>query len=202
MFRKLTIATAVLASGIAVAAPGADAAVNKCKARGTTTLAMSGQSRAYDQNGTVFACLKRTGERRALEGVIAGTDVVKVAGKFVAYSSAPEAGDGARSQVNVERIADGASPEFLPSDTGGQVANIALKPNGAAAWAVTPLDDPAMSYVQGTDRSNHTPDLLSDDQTGVDTASLTSAPGARVSWTYTNGTTGQADLFTGPAELF
>lgn len=200
MIRKLAL-TAVLATGLA-AAPGADAAVNKCKVRGSTTLAQSGASRAYAQGGTVTACLKKTGQRRMLEGVVAGTDVVKVAGQFVAFSSASMDDATLRSVVNVQRIVDGASPEFLPNDTNGQVGGIALKNNGAAAWAVTPLDDPAMAYVQGTDRSNHTPDLLSDSEQGVDPSSLTSVPGTDVTWRYADGTTGSASLFTGPAEVF
>ena len=194
MFRKLTITALIATAGLSAVAPSADAAPkNRCKLPGTTTLAMSGQGRVFDQNGTVTACLKKTGQRIVLEGATPG-EAVATAGKFAAF--------GTGSVVNVQRITDGAIPSELPHDTGGEIGKIVVKPNGAAAWAVTPLDDPEASYVQGNERSNHTPQLFSDSELGgVDVTSLTSVPGTGITWLHADGTTGSANLFAGPAEL-
>lgn len=201
MFRKLAL-TAALVTGLA-AAPGADAA-SKCRTPDSKTLAASPHSRAYSVNGgsTVIVCLKKTGQRRTLDAAGRDINTVEVAGGYVAYSTASPDSEALWPIVNVERIVDGASSEFLPFDTGGQVMMIVVKPNGAAAWTVTPPDDSEMSYVQGTDRSNHTPSLLSDSEQGVNAVSLNVLPGANVSWLYADGTTDSASLFTGPAEVF
>ena len=50
-------------------------------------------------------------------------------------------------------------------------------------------------YVQGTDRRNHSPDLLSDDTRAVVPGSLVSARGHRITWRYTTGPAGKADLY-------
>jgi hypothetical protein len=171
----------------------------------STTLTKSGYARVYAKNDAAIVCVKKTGKRFELAGAQPTEDVFTLGGKFVGFSSlSPEFDETtAHTMVNVVHITDGRIPEFLPTDTGGQVGAIVVKPNGAAAWAVTPLDDPEMAYVQGTDRQNHSPDLLSDTELGgIDTSSLTSGPAGHIEWTYADGTSGEADLFEEPADLF
>jgi hypothetical protein len=56
--------------------------------------------------------------------------------------------------------------------------------------------------VSGTDVKGHSPDLLSDDTRTVDTTSLASGPGGEITWSYTDGATGSAELFTEAADRF
>jgi hypothetical protein len=199
-----SLATVAFIAGVFGATPAAHAATNKCKLKGSTTLAANGYARAFAKNGTATVCVKKTGRRLQLQGADPSQDVFTLGGKFIGFSSAPTDGETTeRTMVNVVHISDGRIPQFLPDDTGGHVDAIVVKPNGAAAWAISPLDDPDMAYVQGTDRANHSPDLLSDsDLGGVDTSTLASGAGGHIAWTYTDGTSGDADLFTEPANLF
>ena len=50
-------------------------------------------------------------------------------------------------------------------------------------------------YVQGMERRNHAPNLLSDDTKDVRGSSLQSLAGRTISWHYADGSSDTADLF-------
>jgi hypothetical protein len=93
-------------------------------------------------------------------------------------------------------IPDHAVPSGFPFDTGDHVDRIVVKGDAASAWAATP--QPAGSgntYVEGTDRRNHSPDQFSDDTKDVVGSSLRSLRGHAITWRYSDGSSGTANVF-------
>ncbi len=184
-----------LAAGVAavgaVAFGSAQAATTHCTSG--TTLAADSYARVYaNVHGNAFVCVKATGKTRRLSG---GTTSGHFAlgGKWVAWTST---GSATNSQVTVMHIPDGLVPSTYPFDTNDNIGKVVVKSDGAAAWAATPSDYPdTMRYVQGTDRSNHPPDQLSDDTKDVKPGTLRSLAGHAIGWHYTDGSTGSANLY-------
>lgn len=196
---RLIPAIVVLASTI-VAAPPAQAARQRCKAKHSTTLASSTKVRIFAQGGFAKVCYKPTGKRFKLDDAFPGDDVFAAGGRFVAFSESDPEDDTIpeHSIVNVFRMPNGGTPKFLPYRTGAHVDDIVVKRNGAVAWTKTAG---AAKTVEGMKSADHAPELLSDSARTVDTTSLVSGAGAKVRWDYTDGTAGSAMLFIGPADL-
>ena len=189
---------AVVGAGAAalLALATADAAPAHCTAG--KTIATDSYARVYgNSNDSVVACIKATGVKRQLGGASASTDHFALAGKWVAWTSSDTSSTNpAHSIVNLMHISDGSIPNQFPFDTNDAVKKVVVKSDGASAWAAKPSDYPnSLRYVQGFDRSNHPPDSLSDDTKDVKPASLTSLPGHAISWKYTDGSSGTANLF-------
>jgi hypothetical protein len=178
-------ALAAVAMTAALAPAQADAAPRKCYGPNTYEVgATNSYARTFEKNGNVFVCVKATGRTTQLQGAAASEHTFAIAGQYVAWSSGSE---GARLRVL-----------YIPTRrttfnwTSDRVEKIALKSNGAVAWAATPDDFP--TYVQGTERRNHSPNMLSDDERSVDSSSLRIS-GGRAAWRYTDGTSGSGRLF-------
>jgi hypothetical protein len=177
----------------AVPLTGAQAAAKHCTQ--FKTLAIDSFARVYGKlNDRAFVCVKSTGSTRRLKGASASGDHFALAGKWVAWTSS--ASSTPHSVVNVMHIPDGAIPAQFPFNTNDNVNKVVVKSDGASAWAATPSDYPnTLRYVQGMDRSNHTPDSLSDDTKDVKPGSLQSPSGHKIRWRYTDGSIGTAKLF-------
>jgi hypothetical protein len=177
----------------ALALGSAQAATTHCA--GGMTLASDSKARVYSvsHSSSVFACLKSNGQRRKLAGASSTASHFALGGTWVAWTSN---GSANQSEVRVMHITNGAIPATFPFDTNDQVDKVLVKSDGAAAWAATPSDYPnTLRYVQGFDRNNHSADQLSDDTKDVRPGTLVSDPGHEISWHYTDGSTGTAQLF-------
>jgi hypothetical protein len=184
-----------LAAVSAIALGSAQAATVHCTTGTGTTVVSNAQVRVYSSatGRSVFACLKSNGHTRHLAGAIAGASHFAVGGAWVAWTAN---GSATQSEVRVMHVTNGAIPSGFPFDTNDTVNKVVVKSDGAAAWAATPSDYPnTLRYVQGTDRSNHSPDQFSDDTKDVKPATLHSDAGHQISWQYTDGSTGTAQLF-------
>jgi hypothetical protein len=187
--RAVINVVAVLA-GLVVGVPLASASQH-CQPKGSTTLASDSYARVYAKTGNAYVCVKSTGATTRLKGASPSSDRFALGGQWVAYSSG-----ATHSVVNVMHIPNRGIPSGFPFDTGDRVNRVVVKPDGAVAWAATP--QPAGSgftYVQGTDRRNHSPDQFSDDTKNVVGSSLRSLAGHAISWRYTDGSTGNTNLF-------
>ncbi len=158
-----------------------------------TTLAADSYARVYASHGHASVCVKSSGLTRRLKGAVFPGDHVALADKWVAWTSN---GSAPHSQVTVMHIPNGAISSQYPFDTNDNVGKVVVKSDGAAAWAATPSDYPnTLRYVQGTDRSNHSPDQFSDDTKDVKPGTLQSLAGHAIGWHYTDGSTGSANLY-------
>jgi hypothetical protein len=187
---RAVVSVVVVVAGFAVGVPLATASQH-CQPKGSRTLASDGYARVYEKNGNAYVCVKSNGATTRLKGASPSSDRFALGGQWVAYSSG-----ATHTVVNVVHIPNHGIPNGFPFDTGDRVNKVVVKPDGAAAWAATP--QPAGSgstYVQGTDRRNHSPDQFSDDTKNVVGSSLTSLAGPAISWRYTDGSTGKANLF-------
>jgi hypothetical protein len=195
------VLVASLAAGLAITGPSAQAA-NKCRFKHTRTLASSRKVRIFAQNGRAKVCYRPSGKRFTLDDTFPGEDAYAVGGRFIGFSISDPEDDSTpeHSIVRVFRMPNGGTPEYLPYRTGAQVDDIVVKRNGAAAWATTHAD--GTTRVTGTRRKGHAPEQLSAAARAVRTTTLTSGSGGRVTWRYTDGTTGSAALYTAPAKLF
>ncbi len=175
----------------AFALGSAQAATTHCTSG--TTLAVDSDARVYaNVHGNAFVCIKGTGKTRRLAGGTSSSHFA-VAGSWVAWTSD---GSATNSAVTVMHIPNAVIPSGFPFDTNDNVSKVVVKGDGAAAWAATPSDYPnTMRYVQGTDRRNHSPDQLSDDTKDVKPGTLVSNAGHKISWRYTDGSTGTAELY-------
>jgi len=159
-----------------------------CNPEHTLTLASNSFARVYgNASDNAFVCLNSTGKARELKGASASQDVFNLGGQWVAWSS------DAHTTVNVMHITNGAIPSDYPFGVNDFVVKIVVKSDGAAAWAADVSD--GTSYVQGFDRKNHSADTFSDDRRFVSGPSLRSISGHAISWKYTDGSTGTANLF-------
>ncbi len=177
-----------LASSGAQARASGSVLSHACDRAHSLTLASNSFARIYG-TGTdaTFACLKSTNRSTRLKGASASQDVFSLAGIWVGWTSAQ------RTTVAVMNIRTRTIPNQFPFGVGDFVARIVVKSDGAAAWAADVSD--GTSYVQGLDRRNHSPDQFSNDTKFVRGASLQSGAGHKISWKYTDGTTGTAQLF-------
>lgn len=191
MHRRLTTAVffALVGLTVVLACAPLGQTAPPCQPKKSRILASNSYARVYGLNGRAYACLKASGRATKLQGATTTGDQFALAGKYVAWSSGP-----AHSVVNLISIQTLAKVKGFPHDTNNHVDRIVVKESGAAAWAATPSDG-GDTYVQGTDRKNHDPDLLSDDTVGVVAASLRSLPGGAITWEYTDGSSGEATLF-------
>ena len=155
----------------------------------STTLLSNSYARVYGKSGRAFVCVRSSGRITTLQGASPVMSKFALAGTYVAWSSGT--GQTVVKVMHVPNLVIIAKQ--YPYDTNNHVDRIVVKANGAAAWAATPSDD--NTYVQGFDRSNHSADLLSDDTLNVRGTSLRSLAGKAISWQYTDGTTGTANLY-------
>lgn len=177
-----------LASGGAQASASASTVTHKCDRAHSLTLASNSAARVYGtRTDAAFACLKSTNRSTRLKGASASQDVFVLTGTWVGWTSQQ------RTTVTVMNIRTRKIPGSFPFGVGDLVVRIAVKSDGAAAWAADVSD--GTSYVQGLDRRNHSPDQFSDDTKFVRGASLRSGSGHQISWQYTDGSTGTARLF-------
>ena len=178
-------AVAAVAASAAMAPAQADAAPRKCQPANSYEVgATNSYARTYEKNGNVFVCVKSTGRTTQLQGAQASEHTFAINGRYVAWSSGSE---GARVRVL-----------YIPtrrttfSWTGDRVEKIALKSNGAVAWADT--DEDGLTSAHGTERRNHSPQIFSDSDRQVDSGSLRISGGKAV-FRYTDGTSGSGRLF-------
>jgi hypothetical protein len=187
--RAVVYVVALLAA-LAVGVPLASASQH-CQPNGSRTLASDSYARVYGKTGNAYVCVKATGATTRLKGASPVNDRFALGGQWVAYSSSTT-----HSVVNVMHIPNHGIPNGFPFDTGDRVNGVVVKSDGAVAWAATP--QPAGSgftYVEGTDRRNHSPDQFSDDTKNVVGSSLRSLAGRAISWRYTDGSSGHTNLF-------
>jgi hypothetical protein len=188
----LTVIGLACVSALASAGAAASASTNfvnrNCDRAHTLTLASNSLARVYG-TGTdaAFACLKSTNRSTRLQGASASQGGFALAGTWVGWTSQQ------RTTVAVMNIRTRTIPSQFPFGVGDFVVKMVVKSDGAAAWAADVSD--GTSYVQGLDRRNHPPDQFSNDAKFVRGASLQSGAGRRISWQYTDGTTGTAQLF-------
>ena len=181
----LSMSASALASTLAVGHAG-----SKCNPNHTLTLASNGAVRVYgNSSDNAFVCLKSTGKKRALAGASASTDLFALSSAWVAWTSTD------RTSVTVMHATNGAIPNEYPFNTNDNVDGVVVKGDGAAAWAATPAPGTGSTYVQGFDRKNHSADQFSDDTKFVRGTSLRSLAGHKIIWSYTDGSTGSANLF-------
>ena len=188
--RKIAVFVAVgLAAFAWFALPVGAQTSASCPPPDSSTLANNSFARVYGRpNGQAFVCVKATGKRTRLPGASASQDQFALGGQWVGWSSGPE-----HTIVNVMHIPDRAIPQQFPYETNDHIDKIVVKSSGAAAWAASPSGD--NTYVQGMDRRNHSADQLSDDTLDVVGSSLKSRAGHRISWKYTDGSSGSANLY-------
>jgi hypothetical protein len=187
---RVRLAAFALLAGLVFGVP-VGSATQRCKPPGSKTLASDRYARAYGKGGKAFVCVRSTGKTTRLRGASPSSDKFALGGKWVAYSSGP-----AHSVVNVRHIPDHVVANGFPFDTGDRVDKVVVKHDGASAWAATPQPSGSgNTYVQGTDRRNHSPDQFSDDTKDVVGSSLRSLAGRAIGWRYTDGSSGSARLF-------
>jgi len=177
-----------LASSSAQATASGNKVSRACDRAHSLTLASNSFARIYGTaTDAAFACLKSTNRSARLKGASASQGAFALAGTWVGWTSAQ------RTTVTVMNIRTRTIPGQFPFGVGDFVVRIVVKSDGAAAWAADVSD--GTSYVQGLDRRNHPPDQFSNDTKFVRGASLQSGAGHKISWKYTDGTTGTARLF-------
>jgi len=186
--RKAVVLVGIGFGALMALAPGGAQARPACGLDSSAPLASDSYAAVYGSNDRAYVCVKATGKRITLKGASASQDHFALGGTWVAWSS----GD-THSVVNVMHIPNKAIPNQFPFDTNDHIDKLVVKPDGAAAWAASPVGD--NTYVQGMDRRNHEPDQLSDDTEDVVGSSLRSLAGHRISWKDTDGTTHTANLF-------
>jgi len=182
------VGLAALASSVAQARTLSNTGSQACQRANSLTLASNTFARVYG-TGTdaTFVCLKSTNRSTRLKGASASQDVFALAGTWVGWTSAQH------TTVTVMNIRTRTIPNQFPFGVGDFVVRIVVKSDGAAAWAADVSD--GTSYVQGLDRRNHPPDQFSNDTKFVRGQTLQSNAGNKISWKYTDGTTGTAALF-------
>ena len=172
-------------------APSSAGAKNKCSASHSSTIASDNFARVYAKHGNVFACLIRNGKTRKLAGASPRHRHFALAGKWVAWTKTVS--QGFETMVAKLFIPDGRDHDTdFPYGASGDVGRLALKPDGAVAWAVSYQSAPP--NVFGEVRKNHIR-LLSNDSNSVVVSSLRSGPGKVVTWKYSDGTSGHATLY-------
>lgn len=182
------VGLAALASSGAQVMASARRVSHACDRAHSLTLASNSFARIYGTaTDAAFACLKSTNRSTRLRGASASQGAFALAGTWVGWTSAQ------RRTVTVMNISTRRIPSQFPFGVGDFVVRIVVKSDGAAAWAADVSD--GTSYVQGLDRRNHPPDQFSNDTKFVRGVSLQSGAGHKISWQYTDGTTGTARLF-------
>lgn len=198
------IATATTAGLLAVLAPGAASAARPkpkprpkpCDVRSSRTIIFGRYARVYGKDGTAYVCVRSSGRKTKLEGAAPRSDIFRLAYQYVAWTSnTDDPNDPPHSRVNELFIPDRSVPQDRPYGTGGTVENLVLLESGAVVWAATPADPDAVSYVQGFDRENHSPDTLSSDQKDVRGSSLRKLSGKTIGWSYTDGLSDSVELY-------
>lgn len=173
---------------VASGATSVNPAAGACAKSHTLTLIADSAVRVYgDASDRAFACFISSGKSHRLGGASASQDVFALGGGWVAWTSSQH------TTVTVMNVGTGKVPNTYPYGVNDFVVNVVVKKDGAAAWAAD-VDD-GTSYVEGFDRKNHSADSLSDDTKYVRGATLKSHSDHAVSWKYSDGSTGKADLF-------
>lgn len=192
MTKALRIALAAGATLAVAASAGtpAQASAHSCAKAGSQTRAANSSARVYSQGKKTTVCLKSSGRSFVLKGVSAFDDHFALSGRWLGYTTTV---DGTPSTVHDLNLSTRHELKGFPYRTNDDVEMLAVKPSGAIAWSAISSDD--SRYVQGKDRANHSPDLLSDDTKKVDPQSLHSTSGRGIAWSYDDGSTGAASLF-------
>ncbi|HEV3311643.1 MAG TPA: hypothetical protein VG815_14115 [Chloroflexota bacterium] len=174
-------------TGVQARVPGSHRAAT-CGGQHTLTIANDGVARLYGNAADhAFACDLKNGKNRWLQGASASQDAFSLSGLYAAWSS------NGHEKVNVVEVDTGAIPNSLPYNTNDYVVRIVVKNDGAVAWAANTTG--ANPYVQGLDRKNHPPDQFSDDTKYVRGGTLHPTKGHGIAWSYTDGSSGSANLF-------
>lgn len=197
------ILTATTAGLLAVLAPGAASAAKPkprpkpCDVKNSRTIVIGRILRIYGKDGVAYACVRSSGQKTKLDGGRPRSGIFRIAKHYVAWTSdTDDPSDPPGSQVNELLLPDRSVPDSRPYRTGGTVENIALLEDGAVAWAATPTDPDSVTYVEGFDRDNHSPDTLSDDQKDVRGSSLHVIAGTqKIAWDYNDGSSDSYELY-------
>jgi hypothetical protein len=174
----------------------------KCQPKSSHLVVQNGYARVYTKGNAAYVCIKSNGRTSRLNGANAA-DQFALGGRYVGFTNAilPDSDPGSmippHSVVNVIHIPDHRNAsQYFPFGTGEKVNRLVVASDGAAAWSMTPAPggDQPYTTVQGTDRGGHTPDQFSDDHADTIGTSLR-LNGKKVTWRYTDGTTGSRNLF-------
>ena len=201
MIRRTTrICLAALSALALVLVPASLAqAKQKCHPRHSRTLASNDYARVYGKGASAYVCIKHNGKTTKLNGAMPTSDQFALGGKWVGWSSSDPSDPSIlpHSIVTVMRIPDHfINSRWYPGQLNEKIDKIVVIKDGAAAWAMTPPpSDPNFTEVQGTDRAGHPADQFSDDHADVVGSSLHKIGGKKISWKYTDGTTGTQTLY-------